>query len=177
MPTRTDLVVRLATPADWPSMWPIWRAVVAAGDTYTYDPGTPEHAARAMWLDAPAVRTWVAHAGTQLLGFYKITPNQHGPGAHVANGSYMVAASARGTGVGRALVEHSLEAARSAGFLAMQFNAVVATNVHAIRLYHQLGFATVGVIPGAFRHPGAGLVDLVVMHRDLRQDAPEIHSA
>ena len=75
-----------------------------------------------------------------------------------------------GRGVGRALVEHSLRRAAGLGFLGMQFNAVAATNTGAIALYERLGFAAVGRVPGAFRHPRAGRVDLVVMYREL--DAP-----
>lgn len=148
-------------------MWPIWRAIVAAGDTYTYEPATPEDAARAMWLAPAPVETWLALAGDELLGLYKLAPNQKGPGDHVVNASYMVGDAARGRGVGRVMVEHSLRRAREAGYLAMQFNAVAATNVHAIRLYHELGFATVGTVPRAFRHPTAGFVDLLVMWREL----------
>jgi ribosomal protein S18 acetylase RimI-like enzyme len=47
----------------------------------------------------------------------------------------------------------------------MQFNAVVATNETALRLWRSLGFAEVGRIPDGFRHPRLGLVDLVVMYR------------
>ena len=101
------------------------------------------------------------------LGTYHLAPNQAGPGAHVANASYMVPAAARGRGVGREMVEHSLVRAREAGYLGMQFNAVAETNTGAIGLYERLGFQTVGVVPRAFRHPSAGLVGLHVMYRDL----------
>src|SRR6266508_357282 len=42
--------IRLARPADWPAIWPIWHEVVAAGETYTWDPQTDEATARALWL-------------------------------------------------------------------------------------------------------------------------------
>jgi ribosomal protein S18 acetylase RimI-like enzyme len=79
----------------------------------------------------------------------------------------MVTDGARGRGVGRMMVAHSLAQATAAGYLAMQFNAVAATNVHAVRLYEDFGFVTVGRVPGAFRHPVDGLVDLLIMHRNL----------
>ena len=79
----------------------------------------------------------------------------------------MVAASARGKGVGGALVEDALEWARAAGFRAMQFNAVAATNTAAVSLYESLGFTIVGTVPEAFDHPQRGLVGLHVMHRRL----------
>ncbi|WP_383698261.1 GNAT family N-acetyltransferase, partial [Streptomyces sp. NPDC057494] len=73
----------------------------------------------------------------------------------------------RRQGVGRALVEHSLERARAEGFLAMQFNYVVSTNGPAVALYRKLGFDVVGTLPKAFRHGQLGLVDVFVMHRFL----------
>ena len=161
------LVVERATDADWPRLWPIWHEVVAAGDTYCYEPATPSEVARADWLDPLPSECWLARLGDEVLGMYHLSPNQAGPGSHVVNGSYMVAAAARGSGVGRAMVEHSLRRAREAGYLAMQFNAVVETNAGAIHLYEDLGFVRIGRVPRAFRHPARGLVDLVIMYRDL----------
>lgn len=159
--------IRRAVSDDWCLIWPIWHEIVAAGDTYTYDPATTRDDARRMWLGSADGEVWQLHHDAGVLGAYRISPNQEGPGAHVANGSYMVGAAARGSGVGRALVEHSLRRAADAGYLGMQFNAVAATNVRAIGLYHRLGFATVGIIPRGFRHPVEGLVDLLIMYRDL----------
>ena len=49
----------------------------------------------------------------------------------------------------------------------MQFNAVVATNERAVRLYQSLGFTILGTIlgtmPGGFRHPQKGFVGLHLM--------------
>jgi L-amino acid N-acyltransferase YncA len=166
---RVDLQIRRAGEADWPRLWPIWHEVVAAGDTYAYDPNTSSADARASWLGGPpGHETWLAEtpAGAAL-GIYHVSPNHDGPGGHVANGSYMVAASARGMGVGRAMVEHSLRRCAEIGFRAIQFNAVAETNVGAIALYERLGFATVGIVPEAFAHPQLGFVGLRVMHRFL----------
>ena len=63
--------------------------------------------------------------------------------------------------------EHALNEARRRGFRAMQFNLVVSTNQSAVRLWQQLGFTTVGTLPGAFRHPDRGFVDALVMYRAL----------
>jgi GNAT superfamily N-acetyltransferase len=79
----------------------------------------------------------------------------------------MVAPDARGQGIGRAMGEHCLCEARRLGFLAMQFNFVVSTNESAVRLWRQLGFEIVGTLPGAFRHPTKGFVDVHVMFRSL----------
>lgn len=163
-----SVVVRRATLEDWPHIWPIWHEVVARGDTYTWPPDSAEDEARRGWLDGPPSETWVAEIGrAEILGTYHLTPNHPGAGSHIVNGSYMVAAAARGRGIGRLLVEHSLARSAELGYHGMQFNAVAATNVGAIGLYRSLGFVTIGVVPGGFRHPDAGLVDLHIMFRPL----------
>jgi ribosomal protein S18 acetylase RimI-like enzyme len=79
----------------------------------------------------------------------------------------MVAPDARGRGVGRAMAEHCLGEACRLGFRAMQFNFVVSTNESAVRLWQKLGFQIVGTLPGAFRHPEKGYVDVYVMYCSL----------
>ncbi len=159
--------VRRAVDGDWDALWPIWREIVVAADTYAYDPAHTSEQARASWLAPAPHEAWLAEDDGVVVGTYHLGPNHSGPGSHVANASYMVASSARGRGVGRLMVEHSIARAREAGYLGMQFNAVAATNVHAIALYERLGFVTVPVVPRAFRHPTDGLVGLHVMYRDL----------
>ena len=68
---------------------------------------------------------------------------------------------------GEKMGEHCLSEARRLGFRAMQFNFVVSTNEGAVRLWKQLGFEIVGTLPGAFRHPRKGYVDVYVMFRSL----------
>ncbi len=116
-------------------------------------------------MERPPGRTSVAvdHDGA-VLGTAKMGANRPGPGSHVATASFMVAADARGRGVGRALCEDALDWARRQGFAAMQFNAVAETNTAAVALYRQLGFTVVGTVPEAFAHPTRGRVGLHVMH-------------
>ena len=146
--------------------WPIFHAVVASGDTYVYDPGTAFDEAKAMWTTSPA-RVFVALEDRRVLGCYVLKPNQPALGDHVANAGYMVAPYARGKGVASALCRHSMEAARNAGFAAMQFNYVVASNTTAVALWQKHGFDIVGRVPNAYRHKTLGLTDVYVMHRYL----------
>ena len=163
----TDLRVRPATPADWPAIWPIWHRIVAAGDTYTWDPTTPEETARELWMPpAPAV-TLVAEVDEVVVGTALLKPVQPGLGDHVANAGFMVDPDRAGGGVGRGLAEATLVEARRRGYRAMQFSAVVAANTRAIALWRSLGFEIVGTVPKAFRHPTEGEVALHVMHRAL----------
>src|SRR5204862_8184534 len=103
----------------------------------------------------------------RVVGTYILRPNQSGGGSHVANAAFMVAPNARGLGIGRKMGEHCLSEARRLGFRAMQFNFVVSTNEGAIRLWKQLDFEVLGTLPGAFRHPQKGYVDVYVMFRSL----------
>ncbi len=153
--------------SDWPSVWPIFREVVIAGETYAYDPGWSSEQARAVWVEAPPAHTVIAGEGSRVLGTAKMGPNRPGPGSHVATASFMVAGDARGRGVGRALGEFALSWARQQGYSAMQFNAVVESNHAAVRLWQALGFAIIGTVPEAFAHPTLGRVGLHIMHRRL----------
>ena len=181
------LHIRLATDKDHDAIWDIFHAVVAPGDTYSFDPKISREDALAYWFGAathhvdPAssrvrrkrqdaastCRTYVAEKDRQVAGTYILKPNQPGAGAHVANAAFMVATNARGFGVGRAMAEHCLSEARRLDFRAMQFNFVVSTNESALRLWRSLGFKIVGTVPGAFRHPVRGYVDVYVMFRSL----------
>ena len=184
------LKIRSATERDRDAIWNIFHEVIAAGDTYAFDPGMSREEALVYWFGA-STHTYVAEQcaesvgeavsfpGTAtpsptvavknrpIVGTYILRPNQAGPGAHVANAAYMVAQEARGLGVGRRMGEHSLTEARRLGFRAVQFNFVVSTNASAIHVWQQLGFKIVGTLPGAFRHPRAGYVDVYVMFRSL----------
>ena len=152
---------------DWPSVWPIFRQVVTAGDTFAYDPGWSSKQAQNVWVETPPGHTVVALAGPRVLGTAKMGPNRPGPGSHVSTASFMVAGDARGRGVGRALGEYALSWAREQGYAAMQFNAVAESNHIAVRLWRSLGFRIIGTVPEAFEHPTLGRVGLHVMHRHL----------
>jgi len=182
------LQIRAAADSDRDAIWDIFHDVVATGDTYVFDPNTSREEALAYWFredthtyvaeqdfvgDAVSVPGKLAASPTgqlqdrQFVGSYVLRPNRPGLGAHVSNASFIVAKSARGLGVGRAMGEHCLSEARRLGFRAMQFNFVVSTNESAVHLWQQLGFKIVGTLPGAFRHSQKGYVDVYVMFRSL----------
>jgi L-amino acid N-acyltransferase YncA len=157
------LTIRRAGPADHDAIWRIFHDIVAAGDTYAYPPDTSREEAMALWFPKGGW-TFVAEQDGAIVATYVMKANQPGQGNHVANCGYMVDPAASGRGVGEALCRHSLAEARHLGFLAMQFNFVVATNTRAVELWKRCGFSIVGTVPGAFRHPTLGLVDAHVMY-------------
>jgi L-amino acid N-acyltransferase YncA len=162
------VIVQEAAEANWSAIWAIIQEVAAAGETFAMEPAPFEHEMRTQWMTQSPGRITVAidETGT-VLGTANMYANRPNQGAHVASGSLMVAAAARGRGAGRALIHDMIAWAAGHGFLGIQFNAVVSTNNAAIRLYESEGFRVVGTAPGAFRHPALGLVDLLIMWRDL----------
>ncbi len=164
------LTIRAAEAADKPALWRILEPVFRAGDSYTVDPDISEADALAYWC-GPTHTVFLAEDETGPLGTYYIRPNQGGGGGHVCNCGYVTAPNARGKGVARAMLSHSLEEARAQGYRAMQYNFVVATNTRAIEIWERAGFETVGRLPGAFEHPSEGYVDALVMMKDLAGSA------
>lgn len=162
------ITLRRATPADQDAVWAIFHAVIAAGDTYVFEPEMPREEALSYWFRSDT-QTYVAEDEDRIVGTYLLKPNQPGLGAHVANAAFMVAPAARGLGVGRGMGEHCLAEARRLGFRAMQFNFVVSTNEPAVRLWQQLGFRIIGTLPQAFRHARRGYVDAHIMFRSLEE--------
>ncbi|MGW8374717.1 GNAT family N-acetyltransferase [Streptomyces sp. ODS28] len=162
------MLIREAGTTDWTAIWPFFHEIVAAGETFTFPPGLTQEQGRDWWLLPAPDRTVVALDETGAVqGTAKMNANHMGNGSHIASASYMVDPAHSGKGVGRALCEYTLEWAREAGFRAMQFNAVVETNTHAVQLYRSLGFEVLGTLPEGFRHPTKGYVGLHIMHRAL----------
>jgi len=144
------LTIRDARPEDWDAIWPFFHEIVAARETYAYDPDMSEAEGRRMWMIGPPGRTVVASdEDDTVLGSFMVDPRQ------------------AGRGVGRALGEHVIGWARESGFRAIQFNAVVETNQAAVALWRSLGFEVLTSVPEAFEHPRHGYVGLLIMHRFL----------
>jgi GNAT superfamily N-acetyltransferase len=162
------VVIRDAGPEDWDAIWPFFREIVSAGETYAYDCEMDYSEARRVWMVTAPGRTVVAtDSDGTVLGTANMYANRGGPGSHVASASFMVDPRHAGHGTGRALGEHVLDWARASGYRAIQFNAVVETNERAVALWRSLGFTVLASVPEAFDHPRHGYVGLLIMHRSL----------
>ena len=103
----------------------------------------------------------------EILALYILHPNNVGRCGHICNASYAVKSNLRGRHIGEFIVKHCIEKARELGFKILQFNAVVAQNIHARNLYRRLGFIELGIISGGFRMPDGTFADIVPQYRSL----------
>jgi L-amino acid N-acyltransferase YncA len=162
------MLIRKAADTDWPLIWPFYREIAAAGETYAIDPDISEQAARAEWMQSPPGQTFVAlDESGEVIGSASVYPNRPARGSHISSASFMVDPRQAGRGAGRALGERVISWAQDQGFRAMQFNAVVATNERAVSLWKSLGFDVLTEVPEAFDHPAHGYVGLLIMYRTL----------
>ncbi len=87
----------------------------------------------------------------KVVGLYILHPNNVGRCGHICNASYAVSSACRGQHIGEKLVKDCINKAKEIGFIILQFNAVVESNIHARHLYERIGFTQLGVIPKGFR--------------------------
>ena len=155
--------IKAYQPSDADAVWSILKPVFRSGETYAIDPAISRMDALAYWTGG----THNAFVADENLGTYYIRPNQAGNGDHICNCGYITAPASQGKGIARAMLEDSFDRARDMGFLAMQYNFVLANNQRALNTWERYGFEQIGRIPNAFRHPADGFVDAVIMYRSL----------
>lgn len=144
-------IVRAYEEKDLPRMREIWNEVVEEGVAFPQEEPLTLEGARKFF--AAQSRSAVCEDGEtgEILGLYILHPNNVGRCGHICNASYAVDSKLRGRHIGAALVTDCVKSAPALGFRVLQFNAVVATNTGARRLYEKLGFKQLGTIPGGFR--------------------------
>ena len=146
-----SIIVRAYTEADLPAMAAIWNEVVEDGVAFPQEECLDLEGAREFFAAQSRSAVAVRVPDGAILGLYILHPNNVGRCGHICNASYAVASESRGLHVGEKLVRDCIAAAPTFGFRVLQFNAVVATNTRARRLYEKLGFSQLGTIPGGFR--------------------------
>jgi ribosomal protein S18 acetylase RimI-like enzyme len=158
--------IRPAQAQDDDGIWRVIEPTIRAGETYPLPRDLTKADALAYW-HSPEHEVLVADAAGGIMGTYYLRPNNRGGGAHVGNCGYIVAHSAAGRGIARAMCLHSIERAHARGFRALQFNFVISSNERAVHLWQSCGFEIVGRLPEAFEHPRRGFVDVLIMYRRL----------
>lgn len=162
-----DIIVRGYEEGDLPDMIQIWNEVVEEGIAFPQEASLTQETGK----DFFASQTYSAvalDAGTgKILGLYILHPNNVGRCGHICNASYAVRSESRGLHIGEKLVLDCMEQGWQHGFRILQFNAVVATNIHARHLYERLGFVPLGTIPGGFRMKDGHYEDICPYYHDL----------
>ena len=133
------IIIRKYTEKDVPAMCGIWNEVVEEGVAFPQEETLNEKNG----ADFFASQTYCAVA--------EETESGKTVGLHI----------------GELLVKDCLAQARLAGFKILQFNAVVATNIHARHLYERLGFIQLGTIKGGFRMKDGHLEDICPYYREV----------
>lgn len=160
------ITIRAYTPADLPAMIDIWNEVVEEGIAFPQEEMLTAETGEAFF----ASQTYNAVAVDEhrrVCGLYILHPNNIGRCGHICNASYAVRSDCRGLHIGEALVLDCLEQGRKHGFSILQFNAVVASNIHARHLYERLGFVQLGVIPKGFRMKDGHFEDICPYYHEL----------
>ena len=135
---------------DLKQMIEIWNEIVEDGIAFPQEESlNPETGA--VFFSSQSYCGVAVNENDEVIGLYILHPNNVGRCGHICNASYAVSSKCRGQHIGEKLVIDCIQKAKEIGFLILQFNAVVETNIHARHLYERLGFHQLGVIPKGFR--------------------------
>ena len=162
-----NIVIRKYEEKDLSAMIELWNEIVEAGNAFPQeellnsDSGAEFFASQTYAGVAEDTGTGKIH------GLYILHPNNIGRCGHICNASYAVRSDSRGQHIGEKLVLDCMEQGCVHGFTVLQFNAVVATNVHARHLYERLGFTQLGTIPKGFRMKDGSYEDICPYYHAL----------
>ena len=158
-------MIRKYNENDLPKMAEIWNEIVEEGIAFPQEEClTPDSAKK---FFASQSYCGVFEDGGKILGLYILHPNNVGRCGHICNASYAVDRESRGLHIGEKLVSDCLAQGKAHGYRVLQFNAVVASNVHARHLYERLGFKQLGTIPGGFRMNDGSYEDICPYYHEL----------
>lgn len=162
-----QIIVREYTEQDLPEMIRIWNEVVEEGIAFPQEEFLTMETGRAFFASQTYNGVAADNESGKIYGLYILHPNNIGRCGHICNASYAVSKESRGLHIGEKLVLDCLEQGRKHGFGVLQFNAVVATNIHARHLYERLGFIQLGVIPKGFRMKDGHYEDICPYYHEL----------
>ena len=146
----------------------IWNAVVHEGIAFPQDEELTDDTADDFFMSQSYTGIAVDSVANEIVGLYILHPNNVGHCGHICNTSYAVKEGKRGLHIGEQLVKDSLKTGERLGFRILQFNAVVATNTHALHLYERLGFHQLGTIPRGFRMKDGHYEDIIPHYIELK---------
>lgn len=146
-----NIKVRAYEEKDLQAMVDIWNQVVDEGVAFPQEEDLNLASGKTFFAEQSFCAVALDTETQKIYGLYILHPNNIGRCGHICNASYAVSNESRGLHIGEKLVQDCLQQANKHGFKVLQFNAVVASNIHARHLYERLGFKQIGVIPEGFR--------------------------
>ena len=166
--TKVELV--LADKQDIEPLRRLFQVIIEEGTAYPHDRLPDQDDFMEYWFQGKS--TVVAYLqdssrGTDLLGAFYLKPNWPGRARHVANAGFMVAPAWRNKGLGWLLGAMMLQYAKELGYRSVLFNLVFSENQAARHLWKRLGFAEIGIIPGAVRRNDGTYEDAIIMWQSL----------
>lgn len=162
-----NIIIRKYTESDLHKMIQIWNEIVEEGIAFPQEECLTLDSGKDFFASQTHAGVAVDAETGQIYGLYILHPNNIGRCGHICNASYAVAADSRGLHIGEKLVKDCMTQGKMHGFKVLQFNAVVATNIHARHLYERLGFVQLGTIPGGFRMKDGRYEDICPYYREL----------
>lgn len=159
--------IRPYTEADIAAMRGIWNEVVEEGAAFPQEEPLDAEGGKAFFAAQSHCGVAEDEETGRIVGLYILHPNNIGRCGHIANASYAVSSSCRGRHIGEQLVRDCMARGKEIGFRVLQFNAVVATNLRARRLYEHIGFTGLGTIPGGFRQKDGSYADICPYYIEL----------
>lgn len=162
-----DIIIRQYKKDDVTAMNRIWNEVVEEGIAFPQEECLDQQSGADFFADQTYTAVAQQAETGQILGLYILHPNNIGRCGHICNASYAVSSSCRGLHIGEKLVRDCIHQGKAHGFRVLQFNAVVASNVHARHLYERVGFTQLGKIPGGFRLKDGSYEDICPYYIEL----------
>ncbi len=161
------ILIRAYEEKDLTQMIQIWNEIVEEGNAFPQEEFLTPKSGASFFAAQTYTGVAVDAETEKIYGLYILHPNNIGRCGHICNASYAVRLQSRGLHIGEKLVLDCMEEGRKHGFSVLQFNAVVATNIHARHLYERLGFTQLGTIPKGFRMKDGYFEDICPYYRVL----------
>ena len=160
--------VRPLAPGDAPALQAFFAAVPAGDRTFfKEDIDDPDLAAR--WVrDDRCARMLGVHEDGTIIGFAALVPGVQRTG-HVADLRLVIAAQARGRGLGTALAQRMLLEAFRHGFRKVTVE-VAAERRGPIEMFLALGFQAEALLRDQLRDPDGALHDLMILAHSVEEN-------
>lgn len=162
-----NIEIREYTQDDVKDMIEIWNEVVENGVAFPQEELLTMETGKEFFGSQTYSAVAIDKETGKIYGLYILHPNNVGRCGHICNASYAVSSKSRGLHIGEKLVKDCLVQGKRCGYRVLQFNAVVASNIHARYLYERLGFEQLGIIPSGFRMKDGHYEDICPYYHEL----------